>query len=139
MRALRNAIFTAMIFLPLSVALVAPASAATGAASSAALVARPAVTYAPFPSCGDHFTFRRSGVDVRIVGVDLEAFLPSDDPYGLVYVSANNKGFSSPYNASRYSGASFEINTGSKSQTTISISLTNDTDTATLCSQDYYA
>src|ERR1035438_6094010 len=84
MRALRNAIFTAMIFLPLSVDLVAPASAATGAASSAALVARPAVTYAPFPSCGDHFTFRPSGP----LSQRLECALPVQSE--IIVLSAEN-------------------------------------------------
>lgn len=136
MRALRNAILTAMIFFPLSVALVAPASAVAGAAPSAALAARPAVPYAPFPSCGDAFTLFRGGDLVRIV-----AGASSLSRFGkgimYVYVAADGESFG-PYGASSTGGASFQIRTASSKATTIAISLTNESGT-TLCAQDYYA
>jgi len=43
------------------------------------------------------------------------------------------------YGASSNGGASFEINTGSSSRTDISISLTNEENTATLCASTYNA
>jgi hypothetical protein len=122
-----------VVLLAASVALVAPAGAATGTLHASTRSA--AVPRAPFPGCGNHFQLTRASSNVTIVGVGLNAF---SSGYMLVYVSAHGKSFG-PYNASPYGGARFLINTGTSSKTTISISLTNDTGEVTLCSSDYYA
>jgi hypothetical protein len=134
MNLMRRWMVTAVILLAASMALVAPSGAATGTLHAPARNAAAHPT-APFPSCGDHFQLTRSGSNVRIVGVGLNAFSRG---YMLVYVSAHGRSYG-PYNASPYGGANFTINTGSSSRTTIAISLTNDTNTATLCSSDYNA
>jgi hypothetical protein len=131
---IRRWMVAVVVVLAASVALVAPAGAATGTLHAPARSAA-AHPRAPFPSCGDHFQFTRSGSNVRVVGVGLNAF---SSGYMLVYASANGRDFG-PYNASPYGGANFSINTGSSSKTTIAISLTNDSNTATLCASDYYA
>jgi hypothetical protein len=89
--------------------------------------------FAPFPSCGDHFTLSRSGAWIRVVGVDLKAF---SNAYMLVWAAANGEGHG-PYNASPYGGANFEFDSGSTSKTTVAISLTNTENTVTLCAADY--
>jgi hypothetical protein len=133
MRSLRKMTLAAMIAVPLSVGLVVPASAASHPpAKTAAATGSP---YAPFPSCGEHFLLTRTGRDVRIVGTNLNAFSKG---YMLVWPAANGKSYGS-FPAAPYGGANFEINTGSTAPTTISISLTNDANTVTLCAQDYYA
>jgi hypothetical protein len=125
MRSLRKMTLAAMVAVPMSLALVVPASAAS----------RPSVRPdAPFPSCGEHFQLTRNGKDVRIIGTDLYVFSKG---YMLVWPAANNKSFGS-YNASPNGGANFEINTGSTAQTTVAISLTNSANTVTLCAADYY-
>lgn len=124
---------TAAVLLAASVALMAPSGAARGTLHAS--VRSAAAPRAPFPGCGDHFQLTRASSNVTIVGVGLNAFSRG---YMLVYVSAHGKSFG-PYNASPYGGARFSINTGSSSKTTISISLTNDSNTVTLCSSDYYA
>lgn len=143
MRLIRNAALVLATLLSAFVALVSPASAATSIASHASAVAKvavaePAVAYAPFPSCGDDFTFVRNGVDVRVTGHGLNYWSKG---YMLVWVAANGESFDSPYPASPYGGANFVIDTGSKTPTTISITLTTDEgpDYPTLCAQDYYA
>lgn len=90
---------------------------------------------APYGPCGSHFQLSRSGSTVRVVGIGLNAF---SSGYMLVFASANGRGFG-PYNASPYGGANFSFNSGSSSKTTVGISLTNDSNSATLCASNYYA
>lgn len=118
----------------LSVAFVAPAMAATSTANapSASASVHP---NSPIPLCGDHFQLTRHGSVVRIVGVDLKAF---SSGYMLVFTAYNGKS-AGPYGASPNGGANFEINTGSASKTDITVDLTNDANTVTLCSSTYYA
>jgi hypothetical protein len=138
MRSLRKLAVAAMIVIPLSAGLVTPASAATFHPAKTVAEspnATPPPPPAPFPSCGDHFTLVRSGANVRIVGVDLGAFL---NGVMSVWVAVDGNSFDSPYPASAKNSASFVINTGSNAETTVSISLTDLADTETLCAQDYY-
>jgi hypothetical protein len=72
MRIFRGSVLALVVALLTSLVLVAPAGAATGTLGAPARGA--AVPRAPFPSCGDHFQFTRSGSNVRIVGVGLNAF-----------------------------------------------------------------
>ena len=134
MGSIRRWAVAAALLVIASLALVTPAKAATRAVQ-APLHTAAVHPLAPYPSCGGHFTLIRSGSDVRITGNSLYVFSKG---YMLVYAAANGKDFG-PYNASPYGGANFEINTGSKSQTTIAISLTDDNNTVTLCASDYYA
>lgn len=115
-------------------ALAAPAAAAPPAAATAVPRAVQVRPLAPYGPCGDHFHLTRSGRTVRVVGTDLKAFSSS---YMLVFASANGRGFG-PYNASPYGGANFSFDSGSSSRTTVGISLTNDSNTATLCASNYY-
>jgi hypothetical protein len=132
MRSLRKITLGAMIAVSLSVGLVLPASATTRpTVKTAAVTVSPD---APIPSCGEHFALQRSGRNVRVVGVNLNAFSRG---YMFVWAAAHDKSFG-PFNASPYGGANFVINTGSSSQTTVAISLTNDSNKVTLCAQDYY-
>lgn len=145
MRKFQGIMLATAVLVPLSAGLAVPASAAitapamrvSAASAEVSHAVRPNRVLAPFPTCGDHFTLTRSGSNVRIVGVDLKAF---SSGYMLVWPAANGDGFG-PYKASPNGGANFSINTGSSSQTTISISLTTDseTDPVTLCASDYYA
>lgn len=89
---------------------------------------------APYPSCGGHFQLYRNGTLVRVVGTDLYVFSRG---YMLVFTSANGRGHG-PYNASPYGGANFQFSSGSSSRTTVSVTLTNSNNSATLCSSNYF-
>jgi hypothetical protein len=139
MRLLRYALIAVIVLIPGSLYLVAPASAAPRVTPSSSnftsLAVQDVQRHVPFPSCGDHFQFYRKGDNVRVVGTDLKVFSKG---YMLVWAAANGNAYG-PYNASPNGGANFTIDTGSSHATTISITLTNDEDTAVLCAQDYYA
>jgi hypothetical protein len=125
MRSLRTMTLAAMVTVPLSVALVVPASAAD----------RPSIRpNTNIPACGEHFQLTRSGRNVKVIGTNLGYFL---NAYTSVWAAANNKSFG-PYTGSPQSGADFTINTGSTAQTTVAISLTDVDNTTTLCASDYY-
>jgi hypothetical protein len=140
MRVFHKTIFAAMILFPLSVALAAPASAATTApvagvpARATAIAANP---QSPIPDCGSAFQLRRSGelVTVTATGAALSEFGSGSM---LVYAAADDEDYG-PYGASSSSGARFSFYTDSTDPTAISISLVNGENTATLCSGDYEA
>ncbi|MCA1221889.1 hypothetical protein [Streptomyces sp. 8L] len=119
--------------LAATIALAAPAFAATNNGRGATSVIANAHPLAPIPGCGNHFFFSRSGSTVRVAGTDLGAF---SSGYMLVYASAKGTAHG-PYNASPTSRANFSFSTGSSSKATIAIDLTNDSNTQTLCSSDY--
>ncbi|GAA4428190.1 hypothetical protein GCM10023169_29060 [Georgenia halophila] len=111
----------------LFLALVAPATAQAGE-----------LTMPPPSKCGNHFdVINNGGANYRVVGTELYVF--SSD-YMLVYVSASGDRFGA-YNASPYGGANFtfEIENSWEEVRPITISLTNSSNTRTLCSQTYWA
>lgn len=89
----------------------------------------------PFPYCGDHIQITRSSSTVRVVGVELNRF---SSRYMLVWVSDSSGKSYGAYNASPYGGANFQLSTGSTSKRTFYVSLTNDSNTQTLCQDSYY-
>gem|GEM_PF-4241799 len=58
--------------------------------------------------------------------------------YMLVWVSDSSGKSYGAYNASPYGGANFQLSTGSTSKRTFYVSLTNDSNTQTLCQDSYY-
>jgi hypothetical protein len=129
MRARLAAIIT--ILLASMLLLVAPASAGSaGALKEAITPAR-----APYGLCGNSFILKRSGSTVRVVGVGLDAY---SSGYMLVYASDGYGHGWGPYNASPRGGASFSLSTGRTSKQTINISLTDDGNHQTLCTDSYF-
>lgn len=129
-----------MFMLPavsaLTGAFATSASAATQAISSpTSLASAKAIPDAPFPDCGDYFTLTRGNntENVRVTGINLNYW---GKGLKAAFASANGHAVGPYYGSNTIT---FSINTGSTSPTTIAVSLTNEEDTATLCSGDYYA
>lgn len=104
----------------------------TAQAAAASVVVAPR---APYGSCGSHFQLTRTSQSIRVVGTSLNVY---SSGYMLVYPSDSHSKSYGAYNASPYGGANFVIDTGVSSKQFIYITLTNSSNTVTLCADSYY-